>query len=62
VQNTRRLIDLFGPGQAEPVLRSTVAALLNSADDGNPATGDYAGTEPQPTSNRRGPGATPGLI
>ena len=46
VQNTHRLIDLFGPGQAEPVLRSTVAALLNTADDGNPATGDYAADRP----------------
>ena len=42
VSNAHLLTGLLGGAQAEPLLRSTVAALLNSDEDPNPATHDLS--------------------
>lgn len=51
VQNAQRLIALLGREHAEPILRSTVAALQNPGDDPNPAENDLPADRPW-TANR----------
>jgi len=48
VSNAHSLVKLFGNGgqQAEPILRSTVAALVNSEGEPNPATHDHREDRP----------------
>jgi hypothetical protein len=48
VSNAHSLVKLFGNGsqQAEPILRSTVAALVNSEGEPNPATHDLREDRP----------------
>lgn len=46
VSNSYRLLRLFGDAYAEPVLRSTVYALLNHEGVSNPSTSDHAADKP----------------
>jgi hypothetical protein len=46
VCNAHTLVSLLGEAQAVPILRSTVAALLNSDDDPDPATHDLPPDRP----------------
>ncbi len=46
VSNAHCLIELLGGAQAAPILRSTVAALLNSDRDPNPASHDLPPDQP----------------
>jgi hypothetical protein len=46
VSNAHCLVELLGSAQAAPILRSTVAALLNSEGDPNPASHDLPPDQP----------------
>jgi len=56
VSNAHSLMTLFGSGggpEAEPILRSTVAALLNSEGEPDPATHDLAADRPWRVNRER---------
>jgi hypothetical protein len=53
VQNAHRLIGLLGSACAEPILRSTVAALQNPGGDPNPARSDLPADRPWATNRER---------
>jgi len=53
VQNAHRLIELLGPEQAAPILRSTVAALQNPEGDPSPAKSDLAADRPWAVNRAR---------
>ncbi|MHC4165210.1 MAG: hypothetical protein ACYSUM_24105, partial [Planctomycetota bacterium] len=53
VQNAQRLIGLLGREHAEPILRSTVAALQNTGDDPNPAENDLPADRPWAANRAR---------
>ena len=53
VSNAHVLTVLLGATQAEPLLRSTVAALLNSDDEANPASHDLAPDRPSRKNRQR---------
>ncbi|WP_271271582.1 hypothetical protein [Aliamphritea hakodatensis] len=46
VSNSYRLLRLFGDAYAQPVLRSTVYALLNHEGESNPSTSDHPADKP----------------
>jgi hypothetical protein len=53
VSNAHLLTGLLGSAQAEPLLRSTVAALLNSDEDPDPATHDLPPDRPWRENEKR---------
>ena len=53
VQNAHRLVGLLGCEQAEPILRSAVAALQNAGDDPNPAANDLPADRPWAANRER---------
>ena len=53
VQNAHRLIGLLGSAHAEPILRSTVAALQNADGDGNPVGRDLPEDRPWAANRER---------
>jgi len=53
VSNAHLLTGLLGSAQAEPLLRSTVAAFLNSDEDPNPATHDLSPDRPWRENEKR---------
>ena len=53
VSNAHLLTGLLGSAQAEPLLRSTVAALLNSDEDPNPASHDLPPDRPWRENQKR---------
>ena len=59
VSNAHSLITLFGDAQAEPILRSTVAALQNSDEEPNPARHDFRADRPWRRNHERLPGIPP---
>jgi hypothetical protein len=59
VSNAHSLITLFGDAQAEPILRSTVAALQNSDEEPDPARHDFRPDRPWRRNHERLPGIPP---
>jgi hypothetical protein len=53
VENTHRLLAVVGAEHAEPLLRSTVAALQNTGGDPDPASSDVAADRPGRLNRRR---------